>query len=191
MTKVYWPDNTIYFLTGATFIHHPYFREDKQKQIVLNQIKKIKKNLNIPISAYSIAINHYHLEFYLEKGLDLTRIKQLMHGGTTFEYKKEYSMKYTDMWQSSKVFQVTSEEMYWNIMGYTIGNLLKHKEVSTFDELKNNPFSSYNYIAAKYGDEFAQELVYSVIGLEENSEGIVDLSKLGTIKIVKPSAKAE
>ncbi|OIO08676.1 hypothetical protein CO115_02245 [Candidatus Falkowbacteria bacterium CG_4_9_14_3_um_filter_36_9] len=71
----YWPDNSIYFLIDSTFIHFPYFRIDEQKTIVLNQIKKIKTQLGIPISDYCILTNHYHIKFYLKNGLDLKRVK--------------------------------------------------------------------------------------------------------------------
>lgn len=81
----YWPNNTTYFLTGSTFLHYPYFREDGQKQILLNQIRKVEEKLRISIPIYSIAINHYHIKFYLKNGLDLSKIKQLIHGGTSYE----------------------------------------------------------------------------------------------------------
>ena len=158
-SQPYWPNNNIYFLTGSTFLHHPYFKEDKQKQLLLSQIKKVKNDLNIPISAYSIAINHYHLKFYLKNGLDLARVKQLIHGGTFFLYKKEYNLKHNNLWQSSHILIVTSEEMDIKITAYIGGNLIKHKEVSTFQELGNNQFSSYKYFKEKRGDQFAQKLV--------------------------------
>lgn len=170
INKSYWPDDSMYFLTGSTFLHYPYFKTGEQKQIVLNQIKKIKNILKIPMTAYSIAVNHYHLKFYLEKGLNLAKVKQFMHGGTTFGYRKKNKMKYKDLWQSKKTLVITSDEMDWRITGYIIGNLLKHKEVNTFDELKNNPFSSYKFIAEKYGDENAQELVRKVIDIREDVE---------------------
>ena len=185
-TKSYWLDNSIYFLTGSTFLHYPYFKTSEQKQIVLEQIKKVKNKLKIPITAFSIAINHYHLKFYLEKGLNLAKVKQLMHGGVTFEYKKEYKMKYEEMWQSKKALVVTSDKMDWNTTGYIIGNLLKHKEVSTFDELKNNSFSSYKFVAEKYGDECAQELVWKVIDVDENVEGEVEMAGIEKINIIRP-----
>jgi len=152
----YWPDNAIYFLTGSTFLHYPYFQSKEQKQVLLNQIKKIKRRLNIPVLAYSIAINHYHLKFYLEKGLYLAKIKQIIHGGTSFEYKRRFNMKYRDMWQSTKVVRIISDEMNWKITGYIICNLLKHKEVSTFDELKQNSFSSYWCTARRHGESYAR-----------------------------------
>ncbi len=185
-TKSYWPDNSIYFLTGSTFLHYPYFKTSEQKQIVLKQIKKIKSKLKIPIIAFSVAINHYHLKFYLEKGLNLAKVKQLMHGGITFEYKKEYKIKHKDMWQSKKTLLITSDEMDWKTTGYIIGNLLKHKEASTFKELKNNPFSSYRFVVEKYGDECAQELVRKVINVSEDIEGEIDFEGLEKLRIVRP-----
>jgi REP element-mobilizing transposase RayT len=182
----YWPNNRIYFLTGSTFLHYPYFRTEEQKQILLNQIIKVKKNFNIPISAFSIAINHYHIKFYLKNGLYLSKIKQLIHGGTTFIYKKKFKMKYSEMWQTSKTICITSEIMNWKVTAYIIGNLLKHKEVNTFEELKNNPFSSYRYFIKKYGDEFARKLIYNVINVNENAEGEIDFESLRKTKFIKP-----
>ncbi|MEA1937241.1 MAG: transposase [Patescibacteria group bacterium] len=184
--KSYWQDNSIYFLTGSTFLHYPYFKTSEQKEIVLEQIKKIKNKLKIPIIAFSVAINHYHLKFYLKRGLDLAKIKQLMHGGLTFAYRKKYKMKYADMWQSKKTLLITSDEMDWKTTGYIIGNLLKHKEVSTFEELKNNPFSSYGFMVEKYGDECARELVREVIDADENVEGEVDFGGLEKLKVIRP-----
>ena len=185
-TKSHWQDNSIYFLTGSTFLHYPHFKTSEQKEIVLEQIKKIKNKLKIPIIAFSIAINHYHLKFYLEKGLDLAKVKQLMHGGLTFAYRKKYKMKYEDMWQSKKALLITSDEMDWKTTGYIIGNLLKHKEVSTFEELKNNSFSSYRFTAKKYGDESTQELVREVIDVNEDAEGEINFKNLKKLNIIRP-----
>ena len=185
-TKSHWPDNSIYFLTGSTFLHYPYFKTSEQKEVVLGQIKKIKNKLKIPIIAFSIAINHYHLKFHLEKGLELAKVKQLMHGGLTFAYRKKYKMKYKDMWQSKKTLLITSDEMDWKTTGYIIGNLLKHKEVSTFEELKNNLFSSYRFTAERYGDENAQELVREVISVDEDNEGEIDFGGLKKLNIIRP-----
>jgi len=185
-TKSYWQDNSIYFLTGSTFLHYPYFKTSEQKEIVLEQIKKIKNKLKIPVIAFSIAINHYHLKFYLERGLDLAKVKQLMHGGLTFAYRKKYKMKYEDMWQSKKTLLITSDKMDWKTTGYIIGNLLKHKEASIFEELKNNPFSSYKFIAEKYGNENAREIVRQVINVDEDIEGGVDFESLKRLKIIRP-----
>ncbi|MFH1367436.1 MAG: hypothetical protein ABIH38_05675 [Patescibacteria group bacterium] len=181
--KRYWPNNSTYFLTGSTFIHFPYFKTFEQKMLVLNQIIKVKKVFGIPEIIFSIAINHYHLKFYLKNGLDLARIKQMMHGGISYEYHKIYKPKYKEMWQSFRALIVLSEEVDSKVMGYIIGNLLKHKEVTTFLELEKNPFSSYGKIAAKYGEQRARELVYGVIDTTEDAEGKVDIGDLKSLTL--------
>ncbi len=188
----YWPNNTTYFLTGSTFLHYPYFKEDEQKQILLNQIGKVEERLKISISLFSISINHYHLKFHLKNGLYLAKIKQLLHGGTTYEYRKRFIMKYKEMWQSSKVIQVASEEMDWKITGYIAGNLLKHKEVSTLEELATNPFSCYGQLIKRYNKDLINNLIYSVIDVDENAEGQMNVDGLeGTkVPVPAPSAKA-
>ena len=112
-SRPYWPNHNIYFLTGTTFLHYPNFREYDQKQILLNQINKIIEFLPQDKNevVYSIAMNHYHLKCYLESGLLLAKIKQLLHGGTSFHYKKQYPMKYKELWQGSHILRITSEEM--------------------------------------------------------------------------------
>jgi len=172
-----WSDNTIYFLTDSTYLHYPYFTTDQQKQIVLNQFKKIKEKLDIPFSAYSISKNHYHTKFFLKNGTDMVKIKQLLRGGISHEYKKRYEVPYKEMWQSKKILIINSEEVDWKVTGYIIGNLLKHKEVSTFFELKDNPFSTFGYMAGKYGEEEMKDLVYSIIEINEDAFGGVDVKQ--------------
>jgi hypothetical protein len=72
------------------------------------------------------------------------------------------------------------------ITGYIAGNLLKHKETSVFKELKNNSFSSYKFIAEKYGDESAQEFVRKVIDIREDIEGEIDFGGFEKMNIFRP-----
>ncbi len=177
-------------MTGSTFLHYPYFKEDAQKQIILNQFKSLKQKFNIPIISCSIAINHYHLMFYLEQGIKLIKIKQLIHGGGSFYYRKSWPVRVKNIWGSSKILVLTSDCSYWQAMGYVIGNLLKHQEATTFQELKNNPFSSYSFAVAKYGGKFCENLVHQVITVPEDAQGFIDLGALKDTKVSPPSAKA-
>lgn len=182
--KIVWSGQTEYFLTSSTFLHYPYFREDKQKQIILNKINQLKEILGVDIQAFSIAMNHFHLKFYLEKGQTMKQLKNMLHSGISREYRKQYDVKFKDFWGTSKTYFIKNEEMSWKVTGYIIGNLLKHKEVSTFKELKENPFSSYSLIVKELGEEIAQELVQSVIEINEDAKGIVDMDNLSKIKSV-------
>ena len=184
--KPFWPDNRIYFLTLSTFLLFPYFKEFDQKQLLFDQIKKIENKLGIPVSDFSIAINHCHLKFFLERGLDLAKIKQLIHGGTSFLYKKKYPVKYKEIWGSSRALIVLTEKMHWLTSGYIIGNLLKHKEVNTFEELKNNPFSSYRDFIEKYDEEFAKNLIYQVIKVDESPENEIDINEIDGLELKLP-----
>ncbi|MFH1236660.1 MAG: hypothetical protein V1685_07080 [Parcubacteria group bacterium] len=192
----YWPNSTTYFLTGSTFLHFPYFKTDGQKYLVLRQIMCIKERFQIPEIIFNISINHYHMKFFLKHGLDLARIKQYMHGGVSYLYRRKYPMKYREMWHSHRALVVVSREMDQRVTGYIIGNLLKHKEVSTFRELDRNPFSSYRDFSARYGDKYARALISSIIDVNENSEGYVDTHEMKVVKIPSikvdrtPSAKA-
>ncbi len=181
----YWPDDAIYFLTDSTFMHFPYFDSPEQKQIVLNQIKKINKLLSIPFSAFSISKNHYHLKFYLDKGVKLNKVKQYLRGGISYEYNKRFEKPYREMWQTLKTVIVTSESMDWKVAGYIIGNLIKHREVSTFNDLMENEYSSFWYMAGKYGYEEMVSLVREIIEIDESREGEVDLQKLSGLNVKK------
>lgn len=176
--RIHWPDNAYFFLTTSTFLHYPYFKKVDQKMIVLNKIRELKQVLRIPILAYSIAINHFHLKFYLIEGALMKQVKIMLHGGISREYRKRFDVPYKEFWQSTRTLFIKDKEASWRITGYIIGNLLKHKEVSTFQELKENPFSSYKYTAEKFGEETARELVYSVINIEEDAEGRVNMKGL-------------
>ncbi|KKQ56443.1 MAG: hypothetical protein US74_C0015G0033 [Parcubacteria group bacterium GW2011_GWA2_38_13] len=181
--KINWPDNQEYFLTSTTFLHYPYFKSSEQKELVLNKIKQIKKVFNVLILAYSIALNHFHLKFYLHDGKLMSKIKILLHSGISREYKEKYRVSYKVFWQSSKTLYIKDEEASWKITGYIIGNLLKHREVNSFEELKNNPFSSYKYTAEKFGDALAENLVYNVINTDESPQCEINIGQLSKIEL--------
>ncbi|MFA6296327.1 MAG: hypothetical protein WC663_03165 [Patescibacteria group bacterium] len=180
--KIFWQDNSFYFLTTSTFLHYPYFKVPEQKQIVLNKFKQIKEILKVPFQSHSIAINHFHIMFYLKSGKTMAQLKNMLHSGISREYKKFYQIKCKNFWQTTKIFFIKDEKMYWQIIGYINGNLLKHREVSRFEDLKENPFSSYKYYAEKYGDETMQGLIRNVINLDEDNEGTLDLKQLKSLK---------
>ena len=124
-----------------------------KKMIVLNKIKEVERVLGIYIPVFSISINHFHLKFSLEDGRLMTKLKTILHSGISREYRKIYHPPYEQFWQSTKTSYLEDEEDSWKTAGYIIGNLLKHREVSTLKELKENPFSAYSHFVNKYGEE--------------------------------------
>lgn len=181
--KIVWPDEKYYFLTNSTYLHYPYFKQPEQKQIILNSIKKLQSEYSIPIQDFSIAINHFHLMFYADKGEKVTLVKRFLKNNVSREYRKIYRVSYAEMWHSTRTFWIKDEKMFWGIRGYIAGNLLKHKEVNNFQELYDNPFSSMKYTADKFGDDSSKELIGSVIAVKEDFFGEVDVNGLGEIDV--------
>ena len=176
--KIVWPDDTHYFLTNSTYLHYPYFHTEAQKQIILNFIKKLKLEHNIPIQAFSISINHFHLMFYARLGARVSLVKNFLKGNITREYRKQYNVPYENIWGSTKVLWIKDEKMLYGVQGYINGNLLKHKEESNFQGLCENPFSSFKYYVNKYGFEYAKEMVLNSINVDESADGEMDIKKI-------------
>ncbi|PIR03281.1 MAG: hypothetical protein COV60_01125 [Candidatus Magasanikbacteria bacterium CG11_big_fil_rev_8_21_14_0_20_43_7] len=171
------PGNSVYFLTGSTFLHFPYFKTPEHKEIIFDQLTKLHREKGIQICAYSIQINHYHLMFYAKRDTDLATVKKYMHGGVSYEYRKKCGEKQKHFWGTSRVIRVYSHDVYWKVIGYICGNLLKHRELGTFEELYENRFSSYGYFVQKYGDHMMQEIVRSIIDVSESVDGDVDMGE--------------
>ena len=191
--KIVWSDNKYYFLTNSTYLHYPYFKQPDQKQIVLDSIKKLQSEYSIPVQDFSIAMNHKHLMFYADKGEKVSFVKRFLKNNVSREYRKIYKVPYSEMWHSTRVFWIKDNDenkMFWGIRGYIAGNLLKHKEVSSFQELYKNPFSSFKYTADKFGFEALRELVKSVIEVKEDSYGEVDMEGMEELDL-KTSLKRE
>jgi hypothetical protein len=56
-----------------------------------------------------------------------------------------------------------------------IGNLIKHKEVNSFTELKENKFSSCWFTVNSLGEQITHELICSVIDVGEDKFEVVDV----------------
>jgi len=181
--KIVWPDNRYYFLTNAAYLHYPYFKQPGQKQIILDSIKKLQSEYSIPVQDFSIAMNHHHLIFHADKGEKVSFVKRFLKNNVSREYRKIYQVPYSEMWHSTRVFWVKDEKMFWGVRGYITGNLLKHKEVSSFQELYDSPFSSFKYTADKFGFDTLIELVKSVIEVREDSYGEVDMKEIEDLDI--------
>ena len=179
--KIYWAGGEYYFMTNSTYLHRPYFREDEQKQLVLNFLKELQERWKISIQAYSIPMNHNHLMFYGKGENQVTFVKKFLKGNITREYRRAWGSPGQEIWQSTRVYWIKDDGSYWRVMGYIIGNLIKHREVSTFRELYEYPFSSFKYAVDKYGWDEAISMVKLVIDVPEDAYGTVDFKKLKSL----------
>jgi len=157
-------NNSFYFITASTFLHSPYFNTDTKKEIILDQFKKVQEKFNCYFYGFSIVPDHYHCSVYLKFGSDLPKIFQVINGGGSFLLNKKELVN-QKVWENCWSEIVLNKTVFYKVLGYTIGNPLKHGIVKNFHELKNYRFSSYNNTASKYGDKFTENLVRNVINL--------------------------
>ncbi len=176
----FWPPNSFYFVTSKTFLGEKFFNDYHKKRIVLEQIRKAVKKLNIPIYAYSISQNHHHSLLYFNDFNKHAKFKQIVNGGSAFLYNEKYRIRNESgkMWLDSRSLIVYNQKSLLRVIGYIAGNLLKHKEIKNFKELKRFPFSSYRQLVEEYGDEEAEYIVRRVMEIEEDDDYLIDLSKI-------------
>ena len=70
------------------------------------------------------------------------------------------------IWGRYYAVALEKEFVIHRVYGYIIGNLLKHNEVKSFDELTRSPFSNFKQAVKKYGLEGAVGFVTDVINLD-------------------------
>lgn len=72
-------------------------------------------------------------------------------------------------------------------MGYIIGNVLKHKEISNKQKLLEFPFSSFRKFVKDNGLEFNRLLISSTIVIDfKESKGLVGLEKAKLPDFLQP-----
>ena len=172
--------NTFQFITCKTFLDQQYFNTDTKKQIIKNQIAKAVERFHLHNYAYSIVSNHLHQLFFLENRNDLPKIIQIIQGGSSYKLNKNLRCE-GRIWARyyNRIIWSPDKFAIFNVIGYIIGNPLKHGVVKSFQELKGYKFCSYYQFTKMYGDKRAEQLVRSVLGFddEENIENILEYKK--------------
>ena len=169
-------DSCYYFVTRSTHNQEKFFDNDDKKRIILNRLISVQKKFNFSLYAFSIISSHYHYLIFLENGKLLPKIEQFIAGGSSRELNVLNNISrsiWDEYWET-----VVDEENLEKVLGYILGNLLKHGEVKDFKELKNCPFVSYSQAVAQYGEEMIQDLILSVDALDlENRTNFEKLFK--------------
>ena len=154
-------DYNYYFITCKTLDGKNYFSEDFKKQIILDELLNAEKYFKVQFIAYSILSNHYHLLFYLAKGLDLQKIMRKINGAISFNLKGINKPIWDDYYNSN----VLDENSFYKVTGYIIGNPFKHRLVKSIDDLSNYKFCNYKEKLKEYGKEGINEIIANVQNL--------------------------
>ena len=91
-------DETVYFITASTLNKNHYFDTDNKKRILKDKLVETIQRLNYLLYAWVILENHYHLLIKTNKGKDLSKFVQLLHGGSSFELNKLDNLRNRQIW---------------------------------------------------------------------------------------------
>jgi len=168
-------NDTTYFITCRTLDGEKIFNTDLAKKFILQQIIQATKKFDLKLFAFVILSNHYHLLFYLDRGQTLKKIVQQINGASSHLINKHNHI-YRHIWEKYWQRFVWNEKIFMKVLGYVIGNPLKHQLVKDFNELEKYKFCSFAYTVKKEGREFAEDLILSVNAL--NLEEVLNFDKL-------------
>ena len=165
MAKHLYLDDSYYFITRPTVGREKYFDSDIKKEIILNRLNSAQKKFDFLLHAFAILSSHYHYLIFLKQGRQLPLVEKFIAGGSSYELNKQEGIGrrvWDDYWEEIITDQVGVEK----VLGYILGNPLKHQEVNNFRELEKYPFASYQKAIESYGKTEIENLILSVQGLE-------------------------
>jgi REP element-mobilizing transposase RayT len=158
--KFFLNDN-YFFITNTTSNSIDYLKSYKNRQIALDQLHEVEKIFQLIFDAYSILLNHYHLLFYLPKGINLPKIMQKLNGGISYKIKNVPK----PMWQKYIIRNISSEKSFYKVQGYILGNPLKHALVNNIDGLNNYSFCNYKEKVKEFDKETIDDLIFNTKNL--------------------------
>lgn len=157
-------NHNYYFITCRTFNKESLFINDEFRQMVLDVLLNTADKLNFKFEAYSILSNHYHLLFYLDSGVDLKRIMQMINGSVSYRLNQIRST-HGSVWDQYHNKNVIGEEAYYKVLGYILGNPFKHGLVENIQQLKDYKYCNYNKKAAELGEDTVTDIICKVKNL--------------------------
>jgi len=162
----YFVDNSYYFITVPTVDQYSFFDTPEKKSIILDRINKSKQTFKLNDFNFGIISNHYHFVSYFKSGKIIPKFLQMINGGSAYYFNKLTNNK-RSIRDEYHIYLIENEILLNKVRGYVVGNPLKHKEVKTFKELREYPFSSYALLVKTLDEESIQKILRSVILLDD------------------------
>jgi len=159
-------DNSLYFITIPTYKHKPLFMGER-KGYVLSRMNRACAKFDISNIDFSIMVDHYHVIANFKDASIIPKFLQYINGGSSYLLKCESDYNHK-VWGEYHVYIAFEKEVYERIRGYVIGNPLKHNEIVNMSELVKYPYSSFSRVVEVCGKDYAEEIVSSVIQLNED-----------------------
>ena len=160
----------LYFVTVPTFEHEPIFNQVEERRILLDRLQNAFHRFGLRRAHFSVMSDHYHFVSPVTDGSVIPRVLQAINGGTSFDLhmKRDQSL-----WGEYHVYVPTTEEIFARVIGYVVGNPVKHGDVQTLDELTHWEFSSYSILVEDVGVQTAEAMVRASVAMEDEDFAII------------------
>lgn len=147
-------DDRIYFITGRTINKQKFWNTASKKRLFLSCLRAGLQKLKIPIYAWVLLDNHYHLLCQIRKGKDIPEFVNFLNGRSSFELNKLEKIKNRKIWYQYWDHCIRNDADLWKHFNYIHHNPVKHGYVKTQEECANYQFCSYRQWKEKKGEEW-------------------------------------
>lgn len=151
-------DDTIYFISVHTHDNLFLFNDNRKEELIRLIIKLIKQ-YNYGLFAYVILQNHYHLLLRVSNAQHLSDLFKNLHGGLSFNWNLEDKSRGRTIFQNYWDYCIRDEKDFFTHFNYIHQNPIKHRLVTSLEELKIYKFCSYNKWLIKMGEEWMSEIL--------------------------------
>jgi len=150
-------DGSLYFIAAKTIEGERYFNSDDKKNMLLEVLKKASKKFGILLYAWVILDNHYHLLFELSEGKDLWKFIKNINDNSSRILNEFDGRKGRSVWYQYWDYCIRNEKDFFLHFNYIHHNPVKHKYVSSQDEVLDYKFCSYGRWVEKKGGEWTAD----------------------------------
>jgi putative transposase len=150
----YFSDNTIYFITAATYHKTPFFDNNPKKEILKNILKEKAAKFSVDIFAFVIMDNHYHLLIKIKKGEDLKGFIKGINGKSAYLLNEMDNVAERMVWYNYWDACIKEEKDFWARFNYIHHNPVKHGYVARMEDYE---YSSYKKWLEEKGVEWIND----------------------------------
>lgn len=156
-------NQTFYLVTCPTFFHQAVLSTDQQKSIVFRSLCQATDACRLDAD-FSVMSDHYHLCGYFSDGSVIPRLIKSINGCSSFELHRQ-NLNSGKIWGTYHLRVGLDMEVAQKMLGYVIGNPIKHKEIQDLSALITYPFSTYGHAVRQIGKEAVEGLIASTLAV--------------------------
>jgi putative transposase len=144
-----------YFITAATFEHHPHFADPRELTALERRLLEALRSAELPCAAWVVLPNHYHALVEAPKLSVVGGAVGSVHGRSGRYANVRDGTPGRQVWYKLSDRKVRSERHFWACLHYVLYNPVKHGYVN---EMADWAWSSYPDIVAQNGKEWVEDL---------------------------------